>query len=88
MLPLELETPAQHLFEALGGFGRGFQRRWFSASSADGAGALLGAGQFGTGANMAFRRTAFDRIAASILPAISDATAVAATWRYYRVSHL
>ena len=28
VLPLEIETPAQELFERLGGFGRGFVRRW------------------------------------------------------------
>ena len=36
VLPLELETPAQHLFEAYGGFGRGFERlevgrEWFES---------------------------------------------------------
>ena len=61
VIPAELETPAQELFERLGGFGRGFRRQWFHADVSTGrvvgAGALVSAGEFGTGANMAFRRT-------------------------------
>ncbi len=58
VVPWELETPAQWLFELRGGFGKGFRRRWFR-------GVLpprrlpwhaLGTGNCGTGANMAFRR--------------------------------
>lgn len=63
--PHELETEAQALFESYGGFGRGYLRRWFHAPPAKGAGPHIshhGAGQFGTGANMAFRRSLFDRI--------------------------
>src|SRR5262249_4186659 len=47
-----------------GGFNRGFGRRWFRAGY-DQAGwpaGPHGAGQFGTGANMAFRRSLFDEI--------------------------
>lgn len=51
-LPLELETPAQALFEYYSGHGRGFQRRVFDHAVVKPA----GAGQVGSGANMAFRR--------------------------------
>lgn len=63
--PYELETEAQALFERYGGFGRGYLRRWFHAPPRPGSGphvGHLGAGQFGTGANMAFRRSLFDRV--------------------------
>ena len=51
------------LFEAYGGFGRGFERRYFRGARRQSIGLRLGgAGVFGTGANMAFRRTLFDRI--------------------------
>ena len=63
VIPHELETEAQRLFEAYGGFGRGFVRRWYRGA----AGRPLapvhgGTGKFGTGANMAYRRSIFDRI--------------------------
>lgn len=57
--PAELSTPAQVLFEAAGGFGRGYRRRWFGAAVEEGevaAAAFGGTGQAGTGANMAYRR--------------------------------
>lgn len=60
--PLELTTSAQVLFEVLGGFGRGFRRKWFSAAVAQGqvaASVFGGTGGAGTGANMAFRRKPF-----------------------------
>src|SRR5262249_3897872 len=58
VLPLELDTPAQWLFERYGGFGRGFLRCWTSVDvSGQRAVGYVGAGQFGTGANMAFRRS-------------------------------
>lgn len=62
--PAELESEAQHLFERYGGFGRGFTRRWRRRSESAGSAnpTTHGAGAFGTGANMAFRRTLFDRI--------------------------
>ena len=47
VLPLELETPAQQLFERYGGFGRGVTRRWVAATGD--AGSLLGTGELGTG---------------------------------------
>jgi len=59
----ELETEAQHLFERSGGFGRGFRRRWHAVDRERGLPwEYCGAGQFGTGANMAFRRSLFSRI--------------------------
>jgi O-antigen biosynthesis protein len=64
VLPAELDTDAQVLFERYRSFGRGFQRRRFAAT--DGTGPLATryglAGDYGTGANMAFRRALFDRI--------------------------
>lgn len=61
--PFEQETEAQALFEEYGGFGRGYQRHFVSSP----AGApvpwhLVGAGQMGAGANMAFRRNVFEEI--------------------------
>jgi GT2 family glycosyltransferase len=62
--PAELESEAQILFEQYGGFGRGFTRRWYRRSDRAGSPrpATHGAGAYGTGANMAFRRTLFERI--------------------------
>ncbi len=63
VVPLELETKAQVLFEMYGGFGRGFERKWYRVSKGYKIPwQLLGAGQFGTGANMAYRRCVFDKI--------------------------
>jgi GT2 family glycosyltransferase len=63
VVPYELETEAQVLFEMYGGFDRGFQRRWaYSAYHAGKKQVPYGTGQFGTGANMAYRRCIFDRI--------------------------
>ncbi|HEX3159149.1 MAG TPA: glycosyltransferase [Gemmatimonadaceae bacterium] len=54
VLPLELETEAQQLFELrYGGFARGFVRREFTAATLR----PLAAGQVGAGASMAFRRS-------------------------------
>jgi O-antigen biosynthesis protein len=65
VVPCELETEAQELFEDYGGFGRGFERKWIRADASM-AGRLAkfhgGTGKFGTGANMAFRRSLFDEI--------------------------
>jgi GT2 family glycosyltransferase len=61
VLPYALDTPAQQVFERLGGFGRGFRRRWASVAPGE-AGRRLGVGEWGTGANMAFRRTALERV--------------------------
>ncbi|MBT8102587.1 MAG: glycosyltransferase [Gammaproteobacteria bacterium] len=59
--PAELDTEAQQLFEYNGGFGRGCTPRWVRvpSRSMDRWG-YYGAGQYGTGANMAFRRKAFE----------------------------
>jgi len=64
VLPLELETPAQSLFERYGGFSRGFSRRWYRVDPMAGERPVqhAGAGKFGTGANMAFRRSLFSAI--------------------------
>jgi O-antigen biosynthesis protein len=63
VVPYELETESQLLFELYGGFGRGFERRWFRATPDKPLPwQLLGAGQFGTGANMAYRRSVFEKI--------------------------
>lgn len=61
----EVDVESQRLFEQYGGFGRGFDREYFRVDSAAGEKAArrhAGAGRFGTGANMAFRRSVFDRI--------------------------
>lgn len=62
--PYELETRAQILFEKYGGFGRGFERKWYRLDGLNNKKEKyhIGAGQFGTGANMAFRRSLFDQI--------------------------
>lgn len=62
VVPYELETEAQVLFELYGGFGRGFEQKWYSRVDSTTPWQWLGAGQFGTGANMAFRRSLFDTI--------------------------
>ena len=63
VLPDEIDTPAQLLFEKYGGFGRGFERCGLQSGAAGDSAARLygGTGRFGTGANMAFRRAFFDR---------------------------
>lgn len=61
----EIDVEAQRLFEQYGGFGRGFDRQYFRVDTASGERAArrhAGAGRFGAGANMAFRRRIFDRI--------------------------
>ncbi|WP_216870711.1 glycosyltransferase [Modestobacter excelsi] len=57
--PTELATRAQVVFEAAGGFGRGYRQRRLQPSSADpreAARAVYHIGAMGTGANMAFHR--------------------------------
>ncbi|MBZ0297734.1 MAG: glycosyltransferase [Anaerolineae bacterium] len=64
-VPYEIETEAQYLLELYGGFGRGFQRKWFQADIANDEDVGFhygGAGQYGAGANMAFRRGVFDHL--------------------------
>nr|WP_052294967.1 glycosyltransferase [Oscillochloris trichoides] len=63
--PLELETPAQQAFEQYGGFGRGMIQRWYGINRVAGERAAAehtATGKYGTGANMAYRRSLFDRI--------------------------
>lgn len=64
VVPDEIDTDAQRLFEIYGGFGRGFAR-WVYRVNADAgeraAKSYGGTGRFGTGANMAFRRVFFLR---------------------------
>ena len=60
--PAELETRAQRDFEAYGGFGHGWARRWLYRPRRAGRPDFWhhGGGWLGTGANMAFRRALFD----------------------------
>ncbi|NBD17300.1 MAG: glycosyltransferase [Cyanobacteria bacterium] len=60
--PYELETEAQVLFQEYGGFGRGFREKWYRKTTPKLPWQWLGAGQFGTGANMAYRRSVFAEI--------------------------
>lgn len=61
--PAERETVAQDLFEEYGGFGRGFQRRFWTLGVREHWRPFpLGAGDFGTGCNMAYHKALFDRI--------------------------
>jgi glycosyltransferase involved in cell wall biosynthesis len=64
VIPYELETKAQILFEIYGGFGRGFERKWYRLDPTSRWQERLyaGSGIFGTGANMAYRRSVFERI--------------------------
>ena len=65
VVPYELETEAQILFESRGGFGRGFVRKCFQGDPEAGRqlATIFGdTGKFGTGANMAFRKALFDEI--------------------------
>jgi O-antigen biosynthesis protein len=64
VVPYELETNAQVHFEFNGGFGRGFEQHWYRKNGAKLCWQSLGAGQFGTGANMAYRRSLFQVIGA------------------------
>ncbi|MEN3340163.1 MAG: hypothetical protein V7647_3839 [Acidobacteriota bacterium] len=62
VVPDEVDTHAQALFERYGGFGRGFERGLFRVDVQRGHSAARvfgGTGRFGTGANMAFRREFF-----------------------------
>ncbi|HWP47984.1 MAG TPA: glycosyltransferase [Candidatus Limnocylindrales bacterium] len=58
VMPFELETEAQELFEQYGGFGRGFRRREFTAQTILPAAAA----NVGAGANMAFRRQLLNQL--------------------------
>jgi hypothetical protein len=56
VMPLELSSPAQVLFERRDGFRRGFDKRRYAASLPENPLYPCGAGIFGAGCNMAFRR--------------------------------
>lgn len=56
VLPYELESEAQILFERRGGFGRGFEKIRYGQSLPHNPLYPCGAGIFGAGCNMAFRR--------------------------------
>lgn len=61
VVPSELATPAQQLFEQYGGMGKGALTRQFQRARLC-ARDLLSAHQVGVGANMAFRRTTFAQV--------------------------
>lgn len=63
VLPRELATHAQVIFERRGGFRRGLRKLRYDGSHQPGNALYpLGAGMFGAGANMAFRRDALRRL--------------------------
>ncbi len=63
VVPYELETEAQVLFEEQGGFGKGFERKYYRVRPEEKiTWSLLGTGNLGTGANMAYRRSVFDSV--------------------------
>ena len=63
VVPYELETEAQVLFEEYGGFGKGFgYKEYILAQGKTMPWWMSGAGQYGTGANMAYRRSLFQKI--------------------------
>ena len=62
ILPMELETKAQIEFERIGGFGKNFERVRFGAGSLESESYPCGAGIFGAGANMVFRRSVLKRL--------------------------
>jgi glycosyltransferase involved in cell wall biosynthesis len=76
ILPMELETRAQYWTECHGGFAKGFHRRRFDLRSEPAGPDMLyplTAGQFGSGAAMAFRRAALENIG-SFDPALGAGT--------------
>ena len=65
VVPYELETYSQQLFEIYGGFGRGFERKtyqWAPFNKEKASKYFGGTGKCGTGANMAFRKKIFNEI--------------------------
>jgi len=62
ILPYELETRAQIVFEQMGGFGKSFDRVRFATSLPESPTHPVGAGIFGAGANMVFRRDVLERL--------------------------
>ena len=64
VVPSHLETEAQVLFEQYGGMGKGFTRRWFRLKKGNFKtnNMHISSGNFGCGANMAYRRNVFQEI--------------------------
>lgn len=62
VLPYQIETEAQWLFEQYGGFSRGYHRRICTKETPLGISYPVAAHHFGTGANMAFRSALFKKI--------------------------
>lgn len=65
VIPYEMETYPQYLFEQYGGFGRGFERKsykWIPFNKEKASKYFGGTGKCGTGANMAFRKKIFNEI--------------------------
>ena len=62
ILPSELETRAQITFERMGGFGKKFDRVRFGKELPDMPTYPVGAGIFGAGANMVFRRRVLEEL--------------------------
>lgn len=75
LIPMELETPAQVWFEQYGGFSRGFTRRLYDLDKHRLQTPLYPytAGVFGTGNNMAFRRSVLREIG-DFDPALGNGT--------------
>lgn len=63
VVPAERDTLAQNFFEEYGGFGKGFQLKYYTFEMRRNWRFFpLGAGMFGTGCNMVFRKTLFNHI--------------------------
>ncbi|NWJ47928.1 MAG: glycosyltransferase [Chloroflexi bacterium] len=61
--PAERDTDAQNWFEEYNGFGKGFEKRYYvPGMRRNWAFFPLGSGGFGTGANMAYRKSLFERV--------------------------
>ncbi len=61
VMPVELETEAQALFERYGGMSKGVRQKRFQRDTLNEFG-LIGAHWLGVGANMAFRRATLDQL--------------------------
>jgi GT2 family glycosyltransferase len=89
VLPLELETPAQILFEEYGGFTKGFSRRVYDMAANHPHEPLFPytAGRFGTGASMAFRAD-FLRSAGGFDPDLQCGMDIAAFFQVIKRGHV
>jgi Predicted glycosyltransferases len=88
VVPLELETPAQILFEEYGGFGKGFRRLVYNMADHHPGEPLFPytAGRFGTGASMAFRAD-FLRLVGGFDPALQCAMDIVAFFQTIKQGH-